>query len=98
MHNTPTDNETFRRAWDATNARWKAQQTQPPKPQPMTNNPDTYTEAGRKAAQARNQRDEARASSWADYFRKTRDTEATQEGRDEARRLYQAAYTEARSI
>jgi hypothetical protein len=26
MHNTPEQNEAFRRAWDATNARWKAQQ------------------------------------------------------------------------
>jgi hypothetical protein len=26
MHNTPEQNEAFRKAWDATNARWKAQQ------------------------------------------------------------------------
>jgi hypothetical protein len=26
MHNTPQENESFRKAWDATNARWKAQQ------------------------------------------------------------------------
>lgn len=25
-HNTPEQNADFRRAWDATNARWKAQQ------------------------------------------------------------------------
>jgi len=25
MHNTPEQNEAFRKAWDATNARWKAQ-------------------------------------------------------------------------
>lgn len=25
-HNTPEQNEAFRKAWDATNARWKAQQ------------------------------------------------------------------------
>jgi hypothetical protein len=30
-HNTPEQNEAFRRAWDATNARWKAQQNQPVK-------------------------------------------------------------------
>jgi hypothetical protein len=24
MHNTPEQNEAFRKAWDATNARWKA--------------------------------------------------------------------------
>jgi hypothetical protein len=28
-HNTPEQNEAFRRAGDATNARWKAQQKQP---------------------------------------------------------------------
>jgi hypothetical protein len=27
MHNTHEQNEAFRRAWDATNARWKAQTT-----------------------------------------------------------------------
>ena len=26
MHNTPQKNEAFRKAWDATNALWKAQQ------------------------------------------------------------------------
>ena len=26
MHNTPEQNEAFRKAWDVTNARWKAQQ------------------------------------------------------------------------
>jgi hypothetical protein len=31
-HNTPEQNDAFRRAWDATNARWKAQQTQTPTP------------------------------------------------------------------
>jgi hypothetical protein len=25
-HNTPEQNDAFRKAWDATNARWKAQQ------------------------------------------------------------------------
>jgi hypothetical protein len=33
MHNTPQQNEDFRKAWDATNARWKAQQNQQTKPQ-----------------------------------------------------------------
>lgn len=28
-HNTPEQNEAFRKAWDATNARWKAQNNQP---------------------------------------------------------------------
>ena len=26
MHNTPEQNEAFRKAWDATNALWRAQQ------------------------------------------------------------------------
>lgn len=26
MHNTPEQNEAFRKTWDTTNARWKAQQ------------------------------------------------------------------------
>ena len=64
----------------------------------MLNNPTNYTEAGQKAAQARNQRDEARASSWADFFRRMQRTEATPEDKAEAARLYQAAYTEARII
>jgi hypothetical protein len=31
-HNTPEQNEAFRKAWDATNARWKAQQEQTKEP------------------------------------------------------------------
>jgi hypothetical protein len=34
-HNTPEQNETFRRAWNATNARWTAQQNQPTRTQKM---------------------------------------------------------------
>lgn len=64
----------------------------------MINNPDSYTEAGRKSAQARNQRDEARAQHWASYFRRMQTSEATQADRDEARRLYDTAYTEARTM
>lgn len=64
----------------------------------MINSPENYTEAGQKAAQARNQRDEARASSWAEFFRKMRSTEATDEDKQEADRLYRTAYTEARTI
>jgi hypothetical protein len=62
----------------------------------MINSPDTYTEAGRKAAQARNQRDEARATHWKEYHRKNRATE-NEADRDTAERLFQAAYTEARN-
>lgn len=64
----------------------------------MLNHPDAYTEAGRKAGEARNQRDEARAQHWADYFRRMQRSEADQADRTEARRLYDAAYTAARTI
>jgi hypothetical protein len=62
----------------------------------MLNNPNTYAEAGRKAAQARNQRDEARATHWKEYHRKNRAIE-NEADRAEAERLYQAAYTETRN-
>ena len=64
----------------------------------MLNHPDAYTEAGREAGEARNQRDEARAQHWADYFRRMQCSEADQADRTEARRLYDAAYTAARII
>ena len=63
----------------------------------MLNNPDAYTEAGRKAAEARNQRDEARAQHWARYFAQMRSSEQDAD-RTEARLLYDAAYTAARNI
>ena len=63
----------------------------------MLNNPDAYTEAGRKAAEARNQRDEARAQHWARYFSQMRGSEQDAD-LIEARRLYHAAYTAARTI
>lgn len=63
----------------------------------MLNSPEGYTEAGRKAAEARNQRDEARATHWADYFRRMRDSERDAD-RTEARRLYDAGYTAARNV
>jgi hypothetical protein len=63
----------------------------------MLNTPDTYTEAGRKAAQARNQKDEDRATHWREYHRKNRALE-NEADRAAAERLFQAAYTEARSV
>ena len=62
----------------------------------MLNHPENYTEAGRKAAEARNQRDEARAQHWRDYFRRMRDTEQGAD-RQQAAQLYQDAYAEARN-
>ena len=63
----------------------------------MLNHPDAYTEAGRKAAEARNQRDEARAQHWARYFSQMRGSEQDAD-RTEARRLYDAGYTQARNV
>lgn len=63
----------------------------------MLNTPAAYTEAGRKSAEARNQRDEARAKHWAEYFSRMRGSEQDAD-RTEARRLYDAAYTTARNI
>ena len=64
----------------------------------MLNHPENYSEAGRKAAEARNQRDEGRAQHWREYFSKMQGSEADQADRTEARRLYDAAYTAARTI
>lgn len=63
----------------------------------MINNPESYSEAGRKAAEARNQRDEARAEHWARYYRSMRGIESP-EDRQTIDRLYREAYTEARTI
>jgi hypothetical protein len=62
----------------------------------MLNHPDTYTEAGREAARARNERDEARAQHWAEHYRKNREFE-NEADRHAAARLFQAAYTKART-
>ena len=63
----------------------------------MFNNPECYTEVGRKAAEARNQGDESRAHFHAAWFRRAR---AYEQGEDkyEADRLYHAAYKEARHV
>lgn len=57
----------------------------------MINLPSAYTEAGAKAAEARNQRDEARAQFHADWFRKARALENDAD-RVTANRLYDEAY------
>lgn len=62
----------------------------------MLNNPDAYTEAGRKSAEARNQRDEARAQHWAQHFRRMRGSEQDA-ARLEAYRLYNEAYMTTRN-
>jgi hypothetical protein len=61
----------------------------------MLNPEATYTEAGRRGAQARNERDEARAAHWARYFQGMRNLERP-ENRPRAEALYRSAYTEAR--
>ena len=63
----------------------------------MLNHPDAYTEAGRKSAEARNQRDEDRAQHWARHFRAMRGLEQGPD-RMEAGRLYDAAYAAARNV
>lgn len=63
----------------------------------MLNPEANYTEAGRKSAEARNQRDEARAQHWARYFQGMRNLERA-EDRAKAAALYQAAYSEARRV
>jgi len=61
----------------------------------MLNPEANYTEAGRKGAEARNQRDEARAQHWARYFQGMRNLERA-EDRQRAHALYHEAYSEAR--
>lgn len=63
----------------------------------MINHPESYEEAGRKSAEARNKRDEGTAQHWARHFRRMRELE---QGPDRltAGRLYDTAYTEARNI
>jgi hypothetical protein len=63
----------------------------------MLNPEATYTEAGRRGAQARNERDESRAAHWARYFQGMRNLERP-ENRQRAEELYRTAYTEARRI
>jgi len=46
MHNTPEKNEAFRKAWEATNARWKAQQ------KAHEANPETYKTELKKVIEA----------------------------------------------
>jgi hypothetical protein len=63
----------------------------------MLNSEINYAEAGRKGAEARNQRDEARAQHWAQYFQGMRNLERTND-RQRAEQLYRDAYKEARTI
>ena len=61
----------------------------------MLNPEANYTEAGRKGAAARNERDEARAQHWARYYQGMRNLERP-ENRQRAEALYKAGYSEAR--
>ena len=63
----------------------------------MLNTEANYTEAGRKSAEARNQRDESRAQHWARYFQGMRNLERPDD-RKKAEALYRAAYSEARRV
>lgn len=63
----------------------------------MLNSPQFYAELGAKAAEARNQRDEARAKFHAEHFRKAK---ALEQGDDKtlADTLYRDAYKAIRII
>jgi hypothetical protein len=63
----------------------------------MLNPAENYTAAGKGSAIARNQRDEARARHWAEYFRAMRGYEKGDD-RQTADKLYHDAYTEARNV
>ena len=63
----------------------------------MLNRPENYSEAGRKAAEARNQRDESRAQHWSLHYRRMRAAEAEQADKMEAMRLFDTAYKDART-
>lgn len=63
----------------------------------MINDLEAYASAGRAAAIARNQRDEARAMFEADYFGRMRRMERP-EDRAAATRAYEEAYRAARRI
>ena len=63
----------------------------------MLNSPHLYDELGAKVAEARNQKDEARAKFHADHFRRAKDLE---QGDDKtlAQTLYDDAYEANRSV
>jgi len=63
----------------------------------MLNTSEFYSDLGRMAALARNQRDEARAQSHADHFRRAK---ALEQGEDKltADTLYRQAYAQARIV
>ena len=63
----------------------------------MLNPIEAYAEAGRKAAEARNDGDEARAQFHAEWFRRARNLEQG-DGRRAANEAYRVAYTTARRI
>lgn len=63
----------------------------------MLNKPEFYADLGAKVAEARNQRDEARAEFHASHFRKARSLES-EHGRNLANTLYDAAYKEFRQV
>jgi hypothetical protein len=63
----------------------------------MLNPVEAYAEAGRKAAQARNERDERRAAGWADWFHTARRLEAV-EDREAVEQAYRDAYSKTRRI
>ena len=63
----------------------------------MFNSPQFYAELGRKAAEARNQHDEARAAFHGNHFRRARQYENA-DAAVEAGALFDEAYKEARHV
>lgn len=63
----------------------------------MLNTIEAYAECGRKAAEARNQRDEARAQHWKNHFQAMRNLEQGDD-RIRAYQAYNDAYTAARIV
>lgn len=63
----------------------------------MINSIDTYKDAGRKAGEARNQRDESRAQFHHNWFNRAEKLEQGDDRRD-ANKAFRDAYCEARSV
>ena len=63
----------------------------------MLNTSETYKEAGRRAAIARNQRDEGRYQFERDWFNRARNME-TASDQDTARAAYESGFSEARNL
>ena len=64
----------------------------------MFNRIEAYSEAGRKAGQARKEKDEGRAAHWSDYARRMWSCETAGADRTAARKAFDDAYRDAAAI